>query len=319
MRREIASISIMGVTLALSQIAAIGISPLFKESGLQAFPEPERAENAVIYIVMILAFTAVILALVRYRKRGIVRAIILASIYLTLAFVLLLPIFYALAFANPGVFYTEFGGNLATVLSFAVAALLIYALIKYPEWYVVDAIGLVTAAGVTAIMGISFTILPAILLLVGLAVYDAIAVYRTKHMVTLADELTSQHLPVLLVIPKRADYSFREQKSLKEQIAAGEEREAMFIGLGDLIIPGVMSVSAFNSLLPGGATWAGLGPNALVALATLAGSLVGFAVLMRFVIRGRPQAGLPLLNGGALAGFLVGYVLVYGGFGFGIV
>src|SRR2546422_52987 len=112
----------------------------------------------------------------------------------------------------------------------------------------------VTAAGVTAILGISFGAIPAILLLVALAFYDAWAVYRTKHMITLADELTSQRLPILLVIPKKAGYSFREQKSLKGQIAAGEEREAMFIGLGDLIIPGIMSVSAFTFLKIGRAS-----------------------------------------------------------------
>jgi len=33
---------------------------------------------------------------------------------------------------------------------------------------------------------------------------------------------------------------------------------------------------------------------------------------MRFVIKGNPQAGLPLLNGGALLGFLLANVLAYG-------
>ena len=318
MRREIASIAIMGVTLAVSQLIALAIAPAFKESGLQAFPQPDDPTNAVVYIAMILAFTAVVLALLRYRRRNLAKGIILASIFLTLAFVMFLPVFYGLVLVSEPLFYNEFGLNLATAIAFGLAALLVVLLVKYPEWYVIDGIGLATAAGVTAILGVSFGILPAILLLSGLAVYDAIAVYRTKHMVTLADELTSQRLPVLLVIPKRADYSFREQKSLKEQIAEGEEREAMFIGLGDLIIPGVMSVSASAALLPTGASWAGLGSNVLVALACLAGTLVGFVVLMRFVIRGNPQAGLPLLNGGAIAGFLVGYVLVYGNLTFGI-
>jgi len=184
--------------------------------------------------------------------------------------------------------------------------------VKFPEWYVVDTIGFVTAAGVTAILGISFGAIPAILLLVALAFYDAWAVYRTKHMITLADELTSQRLPILLVIPKKAGYSFREQKSLKGQIAAGEEREAMFIGLGDLIIPGIMSVSAFTFLTAPGRSFLGLEPNAFVAAGTVLGSLVGFFFLMRFVLKGNPQAGLPLLNGGALLGFLLTNLLAYG-------
>jgi presenilin-like A22 family membrane protease len=205
--------------------------------------------------------------------------------------------------------------DVATLLSFAVAAVLVYLLVKFPEWYVVDTIGFVTAAGVTAILGISFGLLPAILLLIALAVYDAWAVYRTKHMITLADELTSQRLPILLVIPKKAGYSFREQKSLKAQVASGEEREAMFIGLGDLIIPGIMSVSAFTFLNDPTLLGRSLGPVApfmTVAVGTIIGSLVGFFVLMRYVLKGNPQAGLPLLNGGALLGFLATSLLVYG-------
>ena len=40
--------------------------------------------------------------------------------------------------------------------------------------------------------------------------------------------------------------------------------------------------------------------------------VIGFVVLMRYVLKGNPQAGLPLLNGGALLGFLLSSLLVYG-------
>ncbi|OGS48549.1 MAG: hypothetical protein A3K68_00030 [Euryarchaeota archaeon RBG_16_68_13] len=319
MRQEIGSILAMGGLLAGSQIAALAIAPLFAAEGLQAFGDPENAGNALVYILLIFAFTGVILLLIKFRRRNIAKTIVLASIFLTLAFVLLLPVFYGLVALSPEVFYTELGANVATVLAFALAASLSAVLVKFPEWYVVDTIGIVVAAGVTAIMGISFSLLPALILLVALAAYDAIAVYRTKHMVALADELTSQRLPVLLVVPKRADYSYRKQGSLREQISKGEDREAMFIGLGDFIIPGTMSVSAFTWLDPFGPAVGGLAPNAVVALSTILGSLIGFGILMRFVLRGNPQAGLPLLNGGAITAFALSYVLVYGDLSFGLV
>ena len=304
MDREHGAIVAMGATLVGTQVAAILLSGTFSAFQLQAFQEPQDPTNALVYILMIFVFTGVILALVKLRRRNFAKYVILGSVFLTLAFILLVPIYVALVLLREDVFNTDFGGNVAILLSFAVAGGLTTLLVKYPEWYVVDAIGLVVAAGVTAIMGISFGIFPALLLLVGLAAYDAWAVYRTQHMVTLADELTSQRLPVLLVIPKRAGYSFLKQKSLKEEIAGGEDREAMFIGLGDLIIPGVLSVSAFNFLPAPG--------NTAVALATLVGTVVGFTILMRFVLGGNPQAGLPLLNGGAIAGFFAAHVAVYG-------
>src|SRR6266550_2115420 len=313
MRREIPSVAAMAALLVGSQIAAIALSPIFAGAGFQAFQRPEDVTNTVIYLIMILAFTAVILGLVRYKRQNLAKYVIMASIFITLAFILLLPLFYALDYATGGTADGVLLGNVATVLAFAIAAGLVYLLVKFPEWYVVDAIGITTAAGVTAILGISFGTLPAILLLIALAFYDAWAVYRTKHMITLADELTSQRLPILLVIPKRAGYSFRDQKSLKTQLDSGEEREAMFVGLGDLIIPGILAVSSFTFLNQNvGLSLGPLAPNAIVALLTVIGTLIGFIVLMRYVLKGNPQAGLPLLNGGALLGFLLSSLLVYG-------
>jgi presenilin-like A22 family membrane protease len=131
-------------------------------------------------------------------------------------------------------------------------------------------------------------------------VYDAIAVYRTKHMLSLADTVIELRLPVLLVIPKVAHYRFRqEQAKVKE---AGPEtkaeREAMFMGLGDLVMPTILVVSALQFPQAG---W-----GALPALGAAVGTLVGYAVLMGYVLKGRPQAGLPLLNGGAIVGFVLG-------------
>ncbi len=312
MRREIPSVAAMAALLVGSQIAAIALSPIFAGAGFQAFQSPQDVTNTVIYLIMILAFTAVILGLVRYKRQNLAKYVIMASIFITLAFILLLPLFYALDYATGGTADGVLLGNVATVLAFAIAAGLVYLLVKFPEWYVVDAIGITTAAGVTAILGISFGTLPAILLLIALAFYDAWAVYRTKHMITLADELTSQRLPILLVIPKKAGYSFRQQKSLKEQFDSGEEREAMFVGLGDLIIPGILAVSAFTFSSAVGRSFLGVLPNGIIAFGTVLGSLAGFMVLMRYVLKGNPQAGLPLLNGGALLGFIIASLLVYG-------
>lgn len=317
MERELRTVAVMGILLAGSQIVALLIAPTFAGAGMTAFQNPSDPVNALVYIVLILVFTAIILALVRYRRQNLARYIVLGSVLITVAFVLLLPLYYLVVYAAApfvtldDAMYTNLG-NLATLLSFVVAALVTWILVKWPEWYVVDTIGLVTAAGVTSILGISFDWVPATLLLVALACYDAWAVYRSKHMVTLADELTSQRLPVLLVIPKHADYKFSEQGSLRKDVAAGVEREAMFIGLGDLIIPGMMSVSALAWLRDDiGLGLPGLTPSMTVAVGTLLGSLVGFTILMRYVLRGNPQAGLPLLNGGALAGYFLTILLVY--------
>src|SRR5512136_1460669 len=313
MDREFRTVFVMGLMLAGSQLVALLIAPYFVVNQMSAFQDPNDVANTAIYLVLIFVFTGIILLLVKYGRKDFARWIVLISVYITIAFVLILPVAYFMIWLPWITFDATSFAVLELVVPFLLALGVTWILVKYPEWYVVDAIGLTTAGGVTAILGISFGWFPAFLLLVALACYDAWAVYHTKHMVALADELTSQRLPVLLVIPKHANYKFSEQPSLKEQVGKGEEREAMFIGLGDLIIPGTMAVSAWFSFkdLVGNAL-PGLSPSLTLAIGTLIGSLGGFLILMRFVLKGNPQAGLPLLNGGALAGFFITNFLVFG-------
>lgn len=313
MAREVPAVAAMGGLLILANVAALLLAIPLRAANVQAFEDPNAVTNALLYIVLIIGFTVAVLFLIRRRREAVLRYVILAAIALTLVFVFNIPLFYAFFFLPDP--WRDVVSLLATG---AVAVGLVYALLRRPEWYVVDATGLAVAAGVAAIIGISFGVLPALVFLGALAVYDAVAVYKTRHMLTLADAVSGLRLPILLVVPKRLPYSFQRQPRLQEQLDAGEERAAMFMGLGDVIIPGILVVSAFANL-PDAVAYGGVGANLLVALVTLLGTLVGFAVLMRFVLTGRPQAGLPLLNGGAILGYLLAYLLLYRDLTFGIV
>jgi presenilin-like A22 family membrane protease len=141
-------------------------------------------------------------------------------------------------------------------------------------------------------------------LLVVMAVYDAVSVYRTKHMIDLADSVMDLNLPVMFVIPKKRGYSLLEKRTgLKEKLKDGEEREAYFLGVGDVVFPGILAVAAFH----------GLAVNGLImAVSVLAGTLVGFVALMMYVVKGKPQAGLPLLCSGAVLGYMIAGFLLFG-------
>ena len=313
MRKETPPVLAMAGILVVCQLAAIAITPLYLAKTEPVFENPNDPVNALVYLVLILAFTGIILFIVRRRRANIMKYVILFSMFFTMLFVFYIP-FIALFewFGSP------IADGLATLEALVLSTALTYALAKHPEWYLIDAVGILVAVGVIALLGMSFAILPAVLLLIALAIYDAISVYKTKHMVVLADAVAGQRLPILIVIPKHRHYSFLRQTSLREQIASGEEREAMFMGLGDIIIPGILVVSAFVSLLNRGVTVFGIAGNQIVAVATVLGTLVGFSILMRFVLKGNPQAGLPLLNSGALVGYGIAYLLVYGDLTFGV-
>lgn len=318
MAKDLRPIAAMAGILVLAQLVALALAPVFAGQNLQVFGDPNNLVNPLLYIALILAFTGLILLVVRLRRQNVMKYVILGAMFFTMFLVFYLPFFFLFAsWDASGV--SRLPDSFAMIEAFVLSAALTYALAKYPEWYLVDAVGISVAAGVTAILGISFAILPAFVLLIGLAIYDAISVYKTKHMVTLADAATTQRLPILIVIPKSRRYSFLRQKSLKAQIASGEEREAMFMGLGDVIIPGILVVSSFVSLANRTASVFGVSGNLVVALLTIAGTLVGFSLLMRFVMKGNPQAGLPLLNSGAILGYVVSYLLVYRDLTFGMI
>src|SRR4030066_362726 len=295
---------IMGMVFALSQLGALVMAAMFLGSEDQLFEDPNDPLIPLYYIAAVILFTVAILYIIKKHRENLVRVIFLGAVVYTIFFVFWIML--------TGIM----DGLLALILSVAVTAIMTYYLAKKPEWYVVDAAGVIMSIGVIGIFGISLGILPVLVLLIVLAAYDAVAVYGTKHMVSLADGVTQMRLPILLVIPKKKGYSYLEQKPLKQQLEEGGERDAMFMGLGDIIIPGVLVTSAFSFL--DNTDFGGLPGNLVVSIGTLLGSLLGFAILMRFVLTGNPQAGLPLLHGGAIAGYIVTYLIVFQNFSLGI-
>jgi presenilin-like A22 family membrane protease len=75
--------------------------------------------------------------------------------------------------------------------------------------------------------------------------------------------------------------------------------------MGDLIMPSILVVSA-NVFLD----TAKIGFITIPALGAMIGSVIGLSLLLMVVRKGKPQAGLPPINGGAILGFLAGYGLV---------
>ena len=203
-----------------------------------------------------------------------------------------------------------------TLVGLALTGFLLVLLIVHSEWYVVNTTGVLLGAGVCVMLGVTFVPALAILFMILAAIYDFWAVYKSKHMLDLADTMIGLRLPILLVAPQDSDYSLIEETerakapAKKETPApvntrpAKKRSEAMFMGLGDVIFPGMLVLSAMQWLDPSVAFQ--------VAMTTLLGGLLGYLALMTYVARGKAQAGLPLLNGGAILGYLVGGLLFLG-------
>lgn len=283
----------MPLLLIVVEIGALALSPLMQAAGISAFEDPTSVANPFIFIVILLVFTGFLLLLIKFGFKRVISFVIGASIFFTFIY-----IFSAIVFAAVGTTDT------AVLLVFACSIGATLLLFKYPEWYVIDVLGVLIAAGVASIFGRSLHILPVVILLIILAVYDAISVYKTKHMITLAEGVIDLKTPILFVIPKKRNYSFIREGI--GRLAEGGERAAFVMGMGDLIMPSILVVSA-NVFLKGPRI---MGFVNLPALGAIAGSLAGLAVLLYFVSSGKPQAGLPPLNGGTLIGFALGLGLL---------
>jgi presenilin-like A22 family membrane protease len=262
------------------QILALAITPAISASGNRVFEDPTSIANPFAYMLLILLFTGLLLLAMRLKREWIISVFILLSIAVSIYYVMA-------AFMSP---------LLALVPTLAIMLLLHF----YPEWYIIDAFGILVCAGISSLFGVSMTIPPALLLLVVLAVYDAISVYKTRHMISLAEGAIKIKAPLLFVVPKSRDYSFRIDQEISNSSEETKKRGAYFLGLGDAIIPTILVISASWSLPAGG--FYGL---SLPVLGAMLGTYLGFLLLMT-TSRDRPQAGLPFLNSGVILGFLVG-------------
>lgn len=339
---------------------------------------PESVGYTIYYIAVLLIFTAIMVFMIKKNKMMFIRVFVYFAICSTLFYVFV-------AVFDKAVGYTY----LTLAVSIAGAVVFTVLLYKYPEWYVIDVAGLVISIGACAVLGASLSYMPIIILMVALIIYDFISVYKTKHMLTLANGMMNLKLPILFVIPKKWDYSYIKEdfsdgiganpsngdgpiavekkpagkaagtesetataagiepqtatagrtepktatagraepetatagrtepeettdaESLADSAESGEltgiekdeteirkrRSDALFMGLGDAVIPTLLVISA-NRFLPHD------GWIAMPALFTMAGTFLGFAVLMYVVSKGNPQAGLPFLNTGAILGFV---------------
>jgi presenilin-like A22 family membrane protease len=325
-RRVAAGVGFAALLFLLVQLGALTLVPTFYAEGYQTVEDPSDPTNSLVYIGAILVATAAMLAAFKFDLQWVVRGFVVlatASLSWYVFSVLLSPL--------P-----------AIGASIAVAA----ALVVYPEWYVIDTAGVVMGAGAAGLFGISFGLLPALVLLAVLAVYDAISVYGTEHMLDLAAGVMDLNLPVVLVVPTTLSYSLRDAAAADVGSADGDGpsgdggadpvaadgsadggpapaadaadtdspaddgvRDAFFIGLGDAVIPTVLVASA-AFFLPSSLTPSlgvpGLPALTLPALTAMVGTFAGLFTLLWMVLKGRPHAGLPLLNGGAIGGYLLG-------------
>jgi presenilin-like A22 family membrane protease len=205
--------------------------------------------NAIILFGMIMLMTIIILLALRYRRQRKFLWVIEA-----------LAIFATATVVFGAVFpYDDFLVLLITL------AILVYRYTHKDNIWFRNFVSLIAIIGAGAVIGISFGLLPVLLFISILSAYDLIAVFGTKHMVTLGKAVTKKNFAFTVCFPTK--------------------KHTFELGNGDLVIPLITSASVLAN------GW--FVNNLLVAGLVLVASYIGLFASIYIV--GTKKISLPAL------------------------
>jgi len=244
------SIQLMGLQIGhelIGKIEAEEIPP--------AVEEPENPASSVFIFMYILAGTGILLLLLKFKLDFIIRIMSFLLLITGLSLTL-------------GVLFGFIGLFLAMIL-------FIISILRSRNPVVMNIVLLFTTPGIGALFGSSLAFIPALILILILSAYDLVAVFGTKHMITLAEGARGK-IPLMFSIPFEGRY--------------------IGLGTGDLAIPVIFSVSVMRDY------------SFMNAILTGLGGLVGITLLFVYILNKKEVTlpALPPICAGLIAGFLVG-------------
>lgn len=179
--------------------------------GLVLFENPDQVGNVGVFAAMVLGFTIVLVAAVRYdRGMDLIRLFLVGSFGVLVADAVVLATGFGRLFTENAALV----GLPASPLPIAIAVFTAALLWVYPEWHVLNAVAIVGGAAGIAMLGLSFGPLPIVVLLIVWAAYDAYAVYVSGHMTEVAAGAGSMKVPLVFVVPERRGFSYRDLDGL---------------------------------------------------------------------------------------------------------
>jgi presenilin-like A22 family membrane protease len=201
--RTVSKLLLAYFAFALVLSLAVGKEFLLQE--VSVVENPEEVANALYLFAWILASVVIIFLVLR--------------VYKGRKFFLLLELF--LYFATVQIFFSLYLPEIPTLV---LSALVIPLRLKFPKTRIFLLI--FASALVGALLGASLDIIPVAVFSILLAAYDFIAVFKTKHMVSLAKQLEKRQAAFALFL--------------------SHKKEKIELGTGDVVIPSMIVVSALK-------------------------------------------------------------------------
>ncbi|NIO44121.1 MAG: hypothetical protein GTN36_01005 [Candidatus Aenigmarchaeota archaeon] len=275
---------------------AIEAGKIEKRPGIVPGVSPEKAENSFILFGFIILTTIGILLVIRFRKsflRGVEAFVIFTSSWLTFSF--LIPFSMQIVWESFIAYLLSPLGSIGFIL-FNILTLNSLFAIALTAWKVFrptivsqNVAAIISGSGAGALLGVLLGITPCIIFMMILSVYDFVSVFITKHMVKMAKAITERPMAFTIAAP----HKFKKAKYIPHK-GAKKKVHVFQLGLGDIVIPLMFSVSILNKF------------TIFHSIITVIGSLIGLLLLTLYITR-KPRAlpALPFVCTGALSGYLI--------------
>jgi presenilin-like A22 family membrane protease len=248
----------LGVIFLLTQALGLFVGSHLIQNEIHArgiiSDDPEDVANSVGLFFYILFFTALLLIVIKFFKKF--SGILLRAIETVAVFAASLIVFSAFS---------------DSVIIFVPALALVFLRLFYSKNILIRNISTVIAvSGAGALLGVSLGVLPVLVFIIILSVYDFVAVFKTKHMITLAKEISSKNLSFMYAIPSH--------------------ERTFELGAGDLVVPLVFAVSVLSKY----SETSSFPMNFFPSLAILVASFAGLLFTIHYCAK-NPGKGLPAL------------------------
>lgn len=183
------------------------------------------------------------------------------------------------------VFNSIFPDFISNLLALAVVALWV----ALPYVWMHNVAIILAISGISAELGFAVSLPTVLILLALLSIYDVIAVYRTKHMITMFKDLMQRGVVLSIIVPvKIKDF-------MKKTEVAQPRKGFLFLGTGDLAFPLIFAVTALKF-------------SFISAVLIIAGATVGAIVVFYLLVSQAQRRALPALPPIAICSIL-GFII----------
>jgi presenilin-like A22 family membrane protease len=281
------------LSLSIKEVVqtSTGTDVIYSNTSIGERPDIQGYDTLIYIGVGILIGTILLLLLAKFNKVGFWKIWFLLAAWMTMSVAI-------------GVFFTEQLSWVAWIIAAAFAIIKV----RYIHPVIHNITEILMYAGITVLLAPILIVPVAIVLLVLISIYDAYAVWKSKHMIKLAEFTKKSNLfPGLALTYTKDKIKTRPADNFKELLKAtkGREKEKARTGIlggGDVVFPLLFAGSVFTGLIETGYS---IGSALMYSSIISLGATAALFGLFYYGKKDRFYPAMPFITAGCLLGYVV--------------